>query len=161
MWSFWTLSFWTLGPAWQQGLVMRPRRSFRNEEKPEEVPRAGPWGAQSVSHIRCSWNFSIFHNAASIFLSTTESFGKELEFLAGRWVPPFCWWQPEVSVPSFHSCPWRQDGCQGSLLLPPPLPHYNLGVKTGIQNAAERGLISSFASGDWDVYLLWVSHPAG
>lgn len=45
--------------------------------------------------------------------------------------------------------------------LPPPLSHYDLVVKTLIQNAAERGSISSFAAGDLDVYLSWVSQPAG
>lgn len=68
---------------------------------------------------------------------------------ASGWKMPslFLWDMSEVSIPSFQGCPWRQDHCQSSFLLPPPLPHYNLGVKAGIQNAAERGLISSFASG--------------
>lgn len=45
--------------------------------------------------------------------------------------------------------------------LPPPLSRYDLVVKTLIQNVAEQGLISSFAAGDLDVYLSWMSQPAG
>lgn len=69
-----------------------------------------------------------------------------------------CHWCPSfqaVAAPGYriiavaHSC------------LPPPLSHYDLVVKTLIQNVAERGLISSFAAGDLDVYLLWVFQPAG
>ena len=45
--------------------------------------------------------------------------------------------------------------------LPPPLSHCDLVLETLIQNVAERGLISSFAAGDLDVYLSWVSQPAG
>lgn len=64
---------------------------------------------------------SAFHNAASVFLNTAVSFGEELEFLAGRCLPLSV--SDNQRCLSLHSTlPWRQDCCQGSLLLPPPLP---------------------------------------
>lgn len=65
--------------------------------------------------------------------------------------------------PSFQATAAPGDGiiAVAPSCLPPPLSHYDLVVKTVIQNVAERGLISSFAAGDLGVYLSGVSQPAG
>lgn len=59
-----------------------------------------------------------------------------------------------VSSPSSHGCPRRQNHCLAPSCLPPPLPHYDVVAEALIQNVVERGLISSSAAGDLDVYLL-------
>lgn len=67
-----------------------------------------------------------------------------------------CQWYPSFQA---MAAPGNRNIAMAPSCLPPPLWHYNLVVKALIQNVAERGLISSFAIGDLDVYLSWVSQP--
>lgn len=107
-------------------------------------------------------SFGISHNAAGVLHNTAMYFGQELEFLAGRCLPMF--WSVVSGCPAFQATAAPGDGIITDGItscLPPPLSHYDLLAKTPIQNVAEPGLISSFATGHLDVYLSWVSQPAG